>query len=179
MTTTDGRWPIDEESSEKEHCRGRPRTWPKTQESAIKFLMPEIRTERGVLEHRLMTNALHCVMGARKANPDGTAWVDYYTDGPHILHKSILAAIGRLRDEASILEWAKTIAENKIPTDQAVAAIREARIGRGAEPRALVLLMRICRAIGSYQRAHPSSPKEMIVNVLRDVADDIADEEEG
>ncbi len=116
-----------EESSEKPK-RGRPRMDP-----AMDAIIPEVleqgvaQTERGAVEHILGCSAYARIVDARKADPAGTAWADYYI-GPHgMRHKSILAALGRIDSEEQVLEAAKAIAEKRVHTRAAVDLIRRVR----------------------------------------------------
>jgi len=165
-----------EESSEKKR-RGRPRVWHGIDKIRSLHLC-EAKTDRGIQEFLWSAKPLQYLKKAQAKDPAGMAWVAFYTDGAQVFHRAILSALGRLQDEAAILEWAKTIAENKTPTSRAVAVLRQVRTGKQTEPRMLTLLLCIEQAVNHYIHGHPTTTQEMIVKALRDYADGLADEEE-
>ena len=170
---------ISEESSEKRK-RGRPRIYS---EVYIRYVLntQDAKTERGAVEYYMTAWTIVLIVDTWKADPAGTAWAEYYMgkDGnnPRILHKSILAALGRIENKEDRLATARIIAEKKMPTRRAVAAIRCARLGREDTPNFLNLAVSIETAYHAYLDAHPSTPVEMIVRALRELAEMIEDDE--
>jgi hypothetical protein len=166
---------IKEESSEKRK-RGRPRIYP---EKLIRQILryEDAKTERGAIENLLTGSSIVSIVDAWKADPAGTAWGEYYfgKDGnrPRIFHKSILAALGRIENKEDRLTSARIIAERKTSTRFAVALIRHARLGREDKPDFLNLVRNIEKALNSYLAAHPSTPKEMVVRALQELAETI------
>ena len=162
-----------EDSSEKRK-RGRPRKYP---DELIREVLKtgSAKTDRGAIEHLLYSETAYLLSEARQADPVGKAWAEYYigkdVKRPCILHKSILAALGRIEDEEGRLETARIIAEKKLSTRYAVAAIRRVRLGQEDKPDYLGLLRYIETALNAYVEKHPSTTGADLIRALRDVAD--------
>lgn len=161
---------IMEESSEKRK-RGRPRIHP---DEVIRQTrsMGQKQTERGHIEWLFMAQAYGQIKNVWEADPTGTTWADYYIkENGHILHKSILAALGRIEDKEDRLTTARIMAEKKLSTRTAVAHIRRVRLGREDKPGFLNLVGSIETALNAYLAAHPSTPMDMVVRALREPAE--------
>ncbi len=162
-----------EDSSEKRK-RGRPRKHP---DELIRDVLKtrDAKTERGAVEHLLYSETACLILEAWEADPVGKAWAEYYM-GKDIKnycfrHKSIMAALGRIEDEEARLETARIIAEKKLSTRYAVAAIRRVRLGQEDKPDYLGLLRYIETALNAYVEKHPSTTGADLIRALRDVAD--------
>jgi len=158
-----------EDSSNNGCKRGRPRIRPNPRQFTN---LSQARTGRGTIEWLLMCHAWAAIKESWERDPKSNAWAAYYLDSTkgHIFHKSILAALARLEDSAAILEWARVIAEKKIPTKIAVASIRRARLGREPEQNYLTLFARVEAVVNDYLAARPSTPRDTIIQALLDVA---------
>jgi hypothetical protein len=166
---------IKEDSSEKPK-RGRPRLY-----NGLILLekLSDARTERGRIEFWHCTHAWGIIKSVWEADPVGNAWAEFYIDKKrkYVYHRAILSALGRIEDKASILEWAQVIAEEKLSTRAAVAAIRRARLGREDRPDFLDLAGSVERALNAYLSAHPSTSLAMVVRALRGLADAIEEDD--
>lgn len=168
---------IKEDSSEKRK-RGRPRLYDPL--ILRRGLLSDARTERGRIEFWHCTHAWGIIKSVWESDPAGNAWAEFYMDKnrTYIFHQAILSALGRIEDEASILEWAKVIAERRLSTRSAVAAIRRARLGRKDEPDFLSLVRSIRIALEAYVDTHPSTSLDIVVRALRRLADAIESADE-
>jgi len=162
-----------EESSEKK--RGRPKLHDfKAMGIPASYL--NARTERGNIELMLGSRAfclIHSVWEAAGKPSDHWA-VGYYIDDRgkgDVLHKSVLAALGRLEVDDDLIEMAQHMAVQKASTRRAVVVLRELRIGKMAKTDGLSLLLHIEKAIAAYQETHEGADKAFIVKTLREMAD--------
>jgi len=118
-----------EESSKKK--RGRPRFYDPERVQSMPWAK---RTLRGTIETMKSAHAYMVIFNAWEAEGRPTEhWaVGFYIDPQdrYAFHMSILAALGRIQNDADILEWARVIADEKLSTRQAVAFIRQWRAGK-------------------------------------------------
>ena len=163
---------ISEDASEKRK-RGRPRKHP--EELVYEVLnAQDAKTARGAVEYLLGAASYAAIVDAWKADPAGSSWAEYYIgkDGKGPAgHKSIMAALGRIEDEEDRLATARIIADKKLSTRAAVAAVRRARLGREDKPDFPKLVQSLEVALDTYQAAHPSTPADMLIRALRFLAD--------
>lgn len=117
---------ISEDSSEKaQPRRGRPRTWDYEYLDDLARIFPEIRTRRGLQELSIWIQAYKLIHDAYNADPGNNRWAEYYVDpkAGQVFHHSIMAKLGRDLRDSLLIETAKTIAERRLKTRDAIAYI--------------------------------------------------------
>ncbi len=128
----------------------------------------------------MLVQAYDSITKAYEADQSANRWAEYYLPGKgQIVHRAILSALGRLTDTSDRLKWAAHVAENKLSTRAACAAIRRVRLHREAKPDEVKLGESIETALNAYLDAHPSTPKFMVTMVLRELAASIEGNEDG
>lgn len=166
---------ISEDSSKKSE-RGRPRT-DAVMDEMVKEVLAEgkMKTRRGAVEYILGCSTFSMIVDAWKADPTGTPWAEFYLgkDGKGLQHESIMAALGRIEDEAVRMQTARIIAERKMSTRAAVAAIRRMRLNREDKPNLHTLFDSLVSTVNAYLAAHPAATGGLVVLALRELADAI------
>lgn len=110
--------------------RGRPVKFSPELRAMYATLYPEVRSKRGLEDTHYMVRAYGILRGRYNAAPAAMPWAAYYIDhrGGNIFHQTILSLLGRIEhDDDFLIELAREIAEQHIPTGEAVSLIRTRR----------------------------------------------------
>jgi hypothetical protein len=86
---------------------------------------------------------------------------------PGALRKTILAELHRLDDDAALRGVARRICDHRLPTAEAVALIRRARLGRDPAPPDR-LADAILATVDAHLARYPATPQSAVVDALRE-----------
>lgn len=166
-----------EAASEKKKKRGRPPVFSPEYRAAMGELFYEVRTHRGMSEIMYRQRAYGFLIDDARFS-----WLadrrKIEEKGRRGMKSSILAALGRITDEAELKAVALRICELKPKTKAAVAMINRFRLGRGPEANYLNLLIHLEKALNAYLATHPATPEDWITRALRDLAECIEDDDD-
>jgi len=121
--------------------RGRPAIYTFEFRQVLANIYPNLRSKRGLEEAWMVTLAVGAIQ-EQEPNWQSMRWVTFYIPGDgFILHRTILAALGRIADKRLLLRGARAIAREELRTDTALAFI--GRIRHRVKKQQLRLLSRL------------------------------------
>ena len=157
------------EAASKKKKRGRPPVFSSEERDTVKGF-DKIKSYRGATDLVYRSIAIFLLW-----KDPAFSWLadrkKMLADEPKSYKPSILTELGRLQDEEQIKDIALKLCKLKPKTKDAIIMIRRIRLGREAEGDYLKLIKSIEDALNRYIAARPSTPEEMAVRALRDLAD--------
>jgi hypothetical protein len=166
-----------EAASEKK--RGRPRAFPDGLLAHYRGLFPDVRSGRHRQDLVYRGRAMHVLGDDPEVywlyNQPAVEAGQVSANSVAGFRTCILAALGRIEDEADLRAVARQVCAVKPGTKEAVALIRRWRTGKAPPARALGLAAAIEGAIHRYARSHP----DITPAVVRRALEILGEEDEG
>jgi hypothetical protein len=154
--------------------RGRPKKFDDhflihaTAEAAMTDRGP--KTWRGHQNHFYQQRAL-TVLRQDKENLQNYLWLADVRDEVFnkVFKRTILAELGRLDDDWTIICYARELCEKKLATKKAVALIRQKRLDQAPQASAKALYYVIARAINEYAQTRQGMTDEIALDAVRSI----------
>lgn len=157
---------ISETVSEKPK-RGRPKLYSDEVIRVHGEIWHETKTRRGLQNKSRQVRAMRAL---KEVSPE-YAEFRWLIDPAGQVKQAIMYELGRLSDDADIVEWAKLLCDHKPKGKEAIAMIRRWRLGESSKEGALALGGILTRAIDDFCRRYPDTTAQQILAALENTAD--------
>jgi hypothetical protein len=128
--------------------RGRPRATPPEFDYFMARLGDDDKSRRTIVKRFHLSRAASVLEDEERFG---------YIVGSDKPRMDILAELGRIENDETLMEIADCICSRKMKTKDAITAIRWYRLGQSASGNALMLAGEIIRAIDAYRYRHPDT----------------------
>jgi hypothetical protein len=145
--------------------RGRPRATPPEFDYFMARLGDDDKSRRTIVKRFHLSRAARVLEDEERFA---------YIVGSGKPRMDILAELGRIENDATLMEIADYICRHKMKTKDAITAIRRYRLGQSAPGNGLTLADEIIRTINSYRHRHPNTPADVVDWALRLAGDSMS-----
>jgi len=152
--------------------RGRPRSLSSEHLVALRRIFPENQTARSLQDVHFRIRACGLIEKASKAGATWTGWLfdpEEAATARKSYRRTILTALGRIKDDDDLLATAKKICELKPTAREARKMITRARLGKSKHGSAVQLACRLIDTINDYLQTCPDTTEQQILGALDNV----------